>query len=391
LWPLWLAGFVSAAGDSMHQVAIMWLIYELTGSKAATGLIGMSQYLPAVVIGVFAGALVDRFNRRRMMILSDGVRVILVAAIPTLYLLGLMTGWLLGILAFSVAVFTTLFYPARESIIPQIVESHELTRAGSFLQASYGFAFLIGPVIAAALLPFAKITGLFYADALTFAVSLAFLLKLRPRPALAPSAESSTTFRAVRDGLRYANSHGLIRGLLLVTAVDNLFIMGPALVGTPLYVRLYLGLGASAFAAAGASEAAGMILGSFLVHRVAARFPRGRILLWAIIWDGISFVPFMFIHSLYPTLAMWFIHSIGIPFIIVPRSTLIQTEVPAQFQGRIFSLVNLTVVGLSAISCAITGVVAEILPVNILYAVIGLAATVVGAAGWLVRDLRKVA
>ena len=72
--------------------------------------------------------------------------------------------------------------------------------------------------------------------------------------------------------------------------------------------------------------------------------------------------------------------SIGIPFIIIPRTALIQTEVPAELQGRIFSLVNLTVVGLTAVSSALTGMISEILPVNILYAVIGLSATVVGAA-----------
>jgi hypothetical protein len=97
----------------------------------------------------------------------------------------------------------------------------------------------------------------------------------------------------------------------------------------------------------------------------------------------------MFTTTLHGALAVWFVHSIGIPFIIVPRSTLIQTEVPAQFQGRIFSLVNLTVVGLSAVSCSLTGLVAEILPINTLFAIIGVSATVVGAAGWLVRDLRR--
>lgn len=386
LWPLWAAGFISTAGDSLHQVAIMWLVYELTGSSTATGLIGMSQYLPAVLVGIFAGAAVDRMNRKAVMIISDAARVVLVALIPTLYLLGFMNGWLLGLLAFSIAVFTTLFYPARESIVPQIVEQNELTRAGSVLQGSYAMAYFAGPMIAATILPWAKITGLFYSDAVTYATSLLFILLLKPRPV---ETAVDVASRSVKAGLEYAKSSGLLRGLLLVTSVDNLFIMGPAMVGTPLYVRLHMGLGAQAYAAIQAAFAVGMLTGSILVNRFAVRWPRGRVLLWALIYDGITFVPFYFLHDLWPVLIMWFIHSIGVPFIIVPRTTLIQTEVPAHFQGRAFSLVYLTVVGFCAMSCGFTGIIAEVMPTNLLFAIIGIAATIVGASGWLVRDLRE--
>jgi MFS family permease len=84
LWPLWTAGFVSTAGDSMHQVALMWLVYELTGSSTATGLVGMAQYLPSVIIGLLAGAAVDRLDRKRVMIVADAARVVLVTLIPVL-------------------------------------------------------------------------------------------------------------------------------------------------------------------------------------------------------------------------------------------------------------------------------------------------------------------
>lgn len=367
----------------------MWLIYELTGSATATGLVGMSQYLPAVLLGPLAGALVDKLDRKRVMIVADAMRALLVALIPILYLMGTMTGIRLGLTAFSIALFTTLFVPARDAIVPQLVPTTELTHAGSVLQASYGFAYFVGPMLAAAILPLVRIPGLFFADAITYAASLLFLLKLRPRPQIRETQVISP-WQLLKDGLRYAHRRGLIRGLLLLTGVDNLLIMGPALVGAPLYVRLHLGLGAGAYAATEGAFAAGMIVGSFLVHRFGARLPRGKTLLWAIMWDGISFVPFMFADTLSVTLALWFVHSIGIPFILVPRTTLIQTEVPSELQGRMFSLVHLTVVGLSAISCALTGIAAEYIPPHILFGVIGVGATVVGAAGWLVKDLREI-
>lgn len=367
----------------------MWLVFELTGSATATGLVGMAQYLPAVIVGIFAGALVDRWNRKRVMIVADAARVVLVALIPTLYLLDRMSGLLLGLLAFAIAIFTTLFFPARESIVPQIVKREELTRASSMLQGSFGFAYFVGPLSAAALLPWAKLTGLFYADALTYLVSLIFLLRLHPKPRRDDQPASGATLHAVTEGLRYTGRHRLFRGLLLITAIDNLIVMGPVLVGTPLYVRLHLQLGAQAFAATEGAFALGMLTGSVLVHRYGSRLPRGKILLLALMFDGITFVPFAFLNTLAPTLVLWFLHSIGIPFILVPRTTLIQTEAPEAMQGRLFSMVNLAVVGLTAVSCSLTGIVAELMPIHWLYAVMGTGATLAGAAGWFIRDLRE--
>ncbi|MBU0692341.1 MFS transporter, partial [bacterium] len=303
---------------------------------------------------------------------------------------GYMTGMLLGLIAFMIAIFTTLFMPARDSIIPQLVDSTDLIKAGSYMQAAGGFAYFAGPVLAAAILPVAKLTGLFYADAATYAVSLLFLLCLRPRP-LVRKTPSSPAWTMVKQGLGYARRSSLIRGLLLITAIDNLFIMGPALVGTPLYVRLHLGLGAGAYAAVQGSFAAGMIVGSFLVPFISKRMKRGRILLWAIIFDGFTFVPFLWADSLLAAMLLWFVHSIGVPFILVPRTTIIQTCISEDYQGRIFSMVNLTVVGLSAISCGLTGMAAEVMPVNWLFALIGVLAGLVGLSGWMFKALRETA
>ncbi len=375
-------------GDSLYQIAILWLVFEITGSATATGIIGLSQYLPAILFGPLAGALVDRWNRKAVMIWSDLVRAGLVALIPILYFSGNMTGILLGLFAFTVNLFTAAFLPARDSIVPMVVEEKELTRAGSLLQASYGFAYFTGPMVAAAILPYAGTPVLFFANALTYIGSLLFLLKLKPR-ATTIAHEVVSPRKLLKEGLSFAKEKPLIWGLLMITAVDNLFIMGPALVGTPLYVRLHLKAGPEAFAAIEAAFALGMITGSIIIHRYGARLPRGKVLLSALIFDGITFVPLMITDSLIPVLIVWYIHSIGIPFILVPRTTLVQSRVPPRLHGRIFSLIHLTVIGLSALSCGLTGIISESLPVNELYAVIGLSATVIGAAGWFNRELRE--
>ncbi|MBK6766048.1 MAG: MFS transporter [bacterium] len=386
--PLWAAANVSLIGDSLHDVAILWLIYDLTGSPTATGLLGVARYLPSILLAVVAGAWVDRVDRKKILLWCDFLRMGLVAALAALTSTQQVTGSNLYFLAFAIAVCTVFFGPARDAIVPQIVSTSELTRATSVLQSSYGLAYFVGPLIAAACLPYIGLPGLFALDAASYAASFAFLLALRPKSLVPPQAHPSAP-QMVRQGIAYASQTPLIRGLLWVTAVDNFFMMGLAIVGAPIYVREHLHLGAEAYALLQACFALGLLTGSVLTHRYANRLPRGRTLLWAIVFDGLTFVPFYFTTELWTTALGWYIHSIGIPFILVPRTSLVQSEVPAELQGRVFSLVQLTVVGLTAISAGVAGVALEYIAPGRFYLVMGLAAGCVGALGFLNRELRE--
>lgn len=386
--PLWAAANVSLVGDSLHDIAILWLIYDLTGSSTATGLLGVARYLPSILLAVVAGAWVDRVDRKKVLLWCDFLRMGLVLVLAALAATQAVTGGSLYLLAFAIAICTVFFGPARDAIVPQLVRNDELTRATSVLQSSYGMAYFVGPLIAAACLPLIGLPGLFAVDAVSYGASFAFLLALRPRPAPGPPTTVSA-WQMVRDGLNYAKRTQLIRGLLWVTAVDNFFMMGLAIVAAPIYVREHLKLGADAYALLQACFALGILTGSVLTHRYGHRLPRGKTLLWAIVFDGFTFVPFYFTTELWTTAIGWYVHSIGIPFILVPRTSLIQSEVPAELQGRVFSLVQLTVVGLTAASSGLAGVALESISPGSLYLTMGLAAGCVGALGFLNRELRE--
>lgn len=393
LFPLWLAGFISTTGNAIHWIALLWLIYDLTGSRTATGLVGSAQFLPAVIFGLFAGVLVDRFDRRHVMMVADVARALLVAAIPLLLAAGYLSGLGLGLLAFTIAIFTTAFMPARDALVPELVEKEKLTQANAVVQSSLYLAYLVGAVTAAGVLPLVKVEGLFYIDALTYLASFAclwWIKKSRDRPhGRGPSIEAGSSPRqALREGLAHAARDGRIRGLLLITAIDNLFIMGPAIVGMPIYVRDYLHQGPVGLAGMNAAFAVGMIVGAIFIHRWRTRFPKGRTILVAIILDGLTYIPLMWTSTLWAAMIAMFIHSLVVPLIIIPRTTLIQEIVSPGMQGRIFSMINLSVIGLTALSSALTGLVAEWIPISQVYAIIGASAALVGLAGWTLRDLR---
>ncbi len=392
---LWLGEVVSQLGDSVFQIALLWLMLELTGSKSATGLVAMSIYLPTLLFGLFAGALADRLDRRRMMLGADLARALLVLLVPALYYAGGLNGLLLGCITFAMAMFNAAFNPARDAIIPQLVPRQDLLKANSMIQSGWQFALLLGPALAGLLIPLVGEVHLFTVDALTFMVSFVLIMGIH-RTTGSPGAvqgqgktRDTTAIRDVREGLSYARGNRCLWALLMITAVDNLFIMGPAIVGTPIFVREILHGGAAEYAFLLSAYAVGTLTGTVLLNIFGRGARNSHLLLWGILLDGLTFLPLMWVKSFAGAYLTLVIHSLVIPMIIVPRPTLVQKIVPAEFQGRIFSMISVAVVGLSAVSAALTGLVSEWLPINEVYGLIALLAAGCGVAGWAIREFRE--
>ncbi len=212
-----------------------------------------------------------------------------------------------------------------------------------------------------------------------------FLLRL---PSLPRTSSVVRPVKSVIEALKYTIKERWSGQLLLVTALDNLFIMGPAIVGIPIFIREELHLGPQAFAAVMACHAVGMLIGALLFGSLGKNLPKGKVLLLGVIFDGLTFIPLFFVPNLTWLGAAIVFHSLGIPLIMVPRTSLIQEGIPANYQGRLFSLVNLTVVGMMALSSAMTGVACEAFGVRTVYLIIGLGGTACGCLGFFMKGLR---
>ena len=187
----------------------------------------------------------------------------------------------------------------------------------------------------------------------------------------------------IKDGLKFTAKHPVLLPLFLITIADNLFIMGPATVGTPIFVKTELGLGAGAYASTEFCYAIGMMISTALMLAIGHKFRKGRMLLWGIVLDGVTFVPIYFVHSLWQLQLVFIIHSAAIPLLMVPRAALIQEIVPNELTGRIFALVQIAVVGMSALSAAATGYAMQSWGSRWVFAVIGVGGVLCGAAGAL--------
>ncbi len=386
---LWLAQLVSGMGDAIYQIALMWLVLDLTGSTTITGLVAMSAYLPAMLFGLYAGVLSDRHNRMGLMILSNASQALTVGMVPILIFWGVQDARIIGGLAFLRASFGTLFPPAFNSYIPTIVPKENLVRVNSVLTTSGQMAYFFGPAFAGILLGLIHLNYLFVFDAVSFLIGIALLLFVSKSPITSKKEELSHPWVELKSGLKYVFTHSSLGILITLTTVNNLFIMGPAIVGTPILVKQALGGSATEYAFIEAGLALGMLMGSVLVFRFGARFKNGWMLSFGMVIDGLTYSIFYFADSVLMVFVLIIIHGIGIPMITVPRTAIIQHTSPNKYHGRLFSMVHLAVVGMTALSSALVGIMANWVEIRFIFLIIGVSAAICGLIGFLSSRIQR--
>lgn len=381
------AQIASQMGDAAFGVLLLWSVLEMTDSKAVVGGVATLNYLPVLLFGMVGGLAADRLPRRGLMIASDGVRALIALALPFAVRAGFGGPWVLAAAGFSLFTASAFFNPSRDAYIPSLVEKADLVRANALVQVSVPMGWLFGPALCSIGLKWFKPTDLFASVGLLFIVSVAFLLTLPARPA-APKG-TAPAGKALFEGLALSWRDVRLRWLLVITAVDNLFIMGPAIVGTPVLVKSVLRGTGQDYAVLEAALAAGVFLGLPLTSWLNRRFSQGRVLIAGIFLDGITYLPLLWLKSVPAVGVAILLHGISIPLITVTRSSLIQRIAPAEQLGRIFALVSITVIGLTAVSSGLTGVVATAVPVNVIFGVIAILAALCAPVAWTSREFRE--
>ena len=388
---LGVAQFLSQFGDSVFMIAFVWLLLELTGSKSATGLAAVLSYLPALLFGLVAGFLVDRWNRRHVMAAADGTRALLLAAGGALYAAGALTAPVLTGIAFACATAAVLFNPARDSILPEFAEGDRLVIANAWIQTSQQAAYFAGPLAAGFVIQRLGVGASFPVGVLLYAGSLVMILGMGNVGIAHRTLAGVAAPRALDDFREGLAAIGRDRTLLLLlgyTALDNLFIMGPALIGNAVMVRETLHGSAAMYALVEGTYGLGWGLGTVLVSRFGRRLPYGKMLLAGIALDGFTYVPLYWCRTFPYLLVVSFFHSMVIPLITVPRTTILQRIMPKARLGRVFALQNVVVVGMTALSAGVTGMVLERIDAPALFGIIGLAAGVTGLVGVAFKRLR---
>jgi len=337
---LWTGSVTSAAGASIGSIVIIWLVYNATHSPVAISLLGIAQFLPTLLFGLLAGALIDRWDRRRLMVACDLARAVCFGALALfVFVYGASTVVLIGVV-FAVAAFSTAFRPPTNATIPRILPPADVADGNGLLQGGTTVASFLGsPVGGLCVVTIGAVAGLAL-NALTFAVSgaMIFLMVIpaarRPDPGVAPARTSLLT--EVGEGFRYLRSQ---RALLLITltAMGANFFLSIWGGFTVIYVADQLHQGAAGFGIMVAANTAGFAIGALLPGRLHTDRAPG---LWLIAtWGLVGFfiVGLAFTASLPLAVVLTLVGGALLSIGNTTWLTGVQRVVPDEYLGRYFA------------------------------------------------------
>jgi predicted MFS family arabinose efflux permease len=355
---LWMGQSVSLVGDGIYLVAIAWLVYDISNEPGALAVVGLAWTLPMVLGLLLAGVLSDRFERRRLLVLSDLIRCAAIAAIAALALADVVELWHVIVLVVFYGAGEALFLPAFSAIVPDVVPREQLMQANTLreLMEPLGLRFA-GPALGGLLITVFDVGTAFLVDALTFLVSAIVVSFMSRQP---PPREVGHTFRKdLTEGLAYVRAHAWLWATLTGAALFLLVTYGPFEVLLPYIIRNDLGGSAATFGTVMAAGGLGSIAAALLLSRTGA--PRRHVtFMWGAWGIGTTLDIGLAISSAAWQMCAIAFFSFGFATAgMVVWTTLINTLVPTEMLGRVSSLDWFVSIGLTPLSFALTGPVAE--------------------------------
>ena len=376
---LWLGQSISNFGDSMTNLALLLLVNHLTGSTAALATMAIVLALPTLTFGLLAGVYVDRWDRKRVMIISDLIRGILV--------LGFMLVdapekvWLLYVIGFVQASIGTFFNPARSALIPNLVAREGLLAANSLTQMTQIIFGLLGTAAAGAVIGLLDMYWpVFVIDALTFFAALTLVSFIHYKSQIAPK-QGAVSPKAIASelvgGLRITFGNRILAGTILAAAVTMLGLGAVNVLLVPLIVN-DLQIPETWFAGVEFAQTSAMILSGALVAILAAKFKPTQILTVSFIGVGLVIGLMSGVSAAWHLILILFAAGWFITPLQASAQTIAQTAVPDEVRGRTGAANNAFITTANLISMAAAGLLADAIGVRTVFIVSGV---VVASAG----------
>jgi MFS family permease len=336
----WWARLASTAASQMLMVAIGWQMYDLTGSAWDLGLVGLLQFLPALLLVLVTGDVIDRHHRARVAAVAVGVQglvalVLALAPHSELPLRGLL-------LALSVVLGTAKAFqmPAQQALVPLLVPPALLPRAMAFSAAGMQLAIIGGPALGG-LLYVGGATTVYAACGLLFCAAALLLLRIRHAP---PAPRERASWQTLLAGVTYVRSNPVVLGAISL----DLFavLLGGATALLPIFAKDLLHIGPWGLGLLRGAPAVGALLMSIALSRWPITRRAGRRMLWAVAVYGLATVVFGVSTSFLLSMLALAVTGAADMVSIVVRQSLVQLETPDAMRGRV-SAVNSVFIGAS--------------------------------------------
>jgi MFS family permease len=379
---------ISSLGDGVSFTALPLLVLALTGSGFAMGIVGALQTLPDLFLGMVAGALADRSDRKRMMLLADLGRAGLTALIPISVALAGPTMAVILIVAAPMSILRSFFLAAYTASVPALVGRHQIGRANSYFEAIYSMGYIVGPAIAGLLAAAIGPGPTLAIDAVSFALSGLGLLFVR-RDLRAPvDRPRQHLLTEIREGIDFIAGNPTLRTVILFWGATSI-LTAPLVTALAVHVTRDLHDAPSILGLILAAYGVGTVVGSLISARRIGRGRVAQILLGGNLAEGISLVVMAVSVDVPVQVAVALVAGLAQSMVLVTYITLRTAYSPDELLGRIGSTARTISLGLQPVGLLLGGALIDLTSGSATIALMGLCVAGISLAFAPVGALRR--
>jgi len=384
----------SESGNGLVQLALPWLVLQLTGSALQLGAAYFFQFLPMLLFGLLGGVFVDRWDRRLTIVVVDAVRAVAFLSVATIYYLDALTVGHIYAVIFIESTLANFFNPARAALMPNLVSRDNLRAANSLMEVSRHIGFLVATPLGGVLVDTLGPAAIFLVDGVTFFISTVTVFFIRWRQ---PEREQVVAdgFRhnlqivvsQMQSGLAVIGRQRLLQVTLLLGLSLNL-IVAPVQLLLPLFVREVKDAGGIYFGLLAAGMLLGLIVGSLTAPMTARRVGLGPMAIGAVSILGVVLCVASWPPTLWPPVVAMVIAGLAIGSLNVAQTTMLQTSTTDEERGRVSSAYYTFTLGVRPLSFLAMGILASGIDIRVLFVVLGVIAIAVGGVLARVPEVR---
>jgi MFS family permease len=335
---LWIGMLISNSGDWMDQVALNWLTYELTGSAVALGILNLCRLVPILAFTLIGGVIADRFERRKLMFVTQAIAMVLAFILAALVSTGVIHDadqfWMVLVIGVGRGIMNSFNQPARQSLISELVPKESLTNAIALSSATVNLTRVIGPAIGGVLIATIGVAGAFYLNGASFLAVLWGLAQMTfpPRPSRAHKGIGTE----LMGGIKYVYSQPSLRTLMTLALVPMIFGV-PYQTMLTVFASDVLDVGSAGLGLLTAASAVGAVIGALWVAARGGKSDRQRLMIIGLIGFGVFLIAFAFSTWLWVSILMLTGVGFSQQMYMALNNALIQEQADPEYRGRVVS------------------------------------------------------
>ncbi|MDU6855663.1 MAG: MFS transporter [Clostridiales bacterium] len=397
-WKLFVANTISRLGDSIDAIAYSWMAYEITNSASWLAIIMGVNAIPTILFQPLVGALVERINQKKLMVLTDLGRGLIVFLTALFLIMGDLTAWILLIFTFLNSTLEAFRMPAGMAVYPKIISKEKYTLATSLNQSISQIAQIIGMAAAGFIIGLIGTGGAIMIDATTFIISGIILSFLNLKQSTS-SEKMELSFKNyvidLKGGLHYFKSHKLVLVICLLGSLMNVVVF-PIGSFQAVYINDTLGLAAIALSVSSIAFSLGMALTSYLYPKMSKHIPRYKLFLgsWGVLMvllialslNGPHFIPTVIWIMLFLT---FFLSGCSLALLNIAANVSFMEHVEENYLARIGGLFNSMVMLATPIASFFFALIAKFLNISQIFLLTGISGMILLIVMYFNQTLKK--